>query len=176
MSNVILRDTYNVLVNKIKELKKEVRENSNQIGEAADFGDLKENGEYKAAKEIQAMLFSKLKRLQPYLAAIIIEKKEISTEVVSFGTTVKLKDLVTQKVVSYTFVGPVEYELEIYPSIVTFTSPLGKALVGKKKGESVNPDEEDEIIYEDEGEKIRHVNIQITGDLEDYKIRLKKVN
>ena len=122
--------------NSKEELKKEVRENSKQIGEAADFGDLKENGEYKAAKEIQAMLFSKLERLQPYLAAIIIEKKEISTEVVSFGTTVKLKDLVTQKVVSYTFVGPVEYELEIYPSIVTFTSPLGKALVGKKKGES----------------------------------------
>ena len=138
MSNVILRDTYNVLVNKIKELKKEVRENSNQIGEAADFGDLRENAEYKAAKERQAMLFSQLNRLEPYLTAMIIEKKEISTEVVSLGTTVKLKDLVTQKVVSYTLVGPVEYELEIYPSIVTYTSPLGKALVGKKKGEFVD--------------------------------------
>ena len=138
MSNVILRDTYNLLVNKIKELKEEVRENSKQIGAAADFGDLRENAEYKAAKEQQSMLFSKLNRLEPYLTAIIIEKKEIDPEVVSYGTTVKLQDLVTQKVVSYTFVGPVEYELEIYPSIVTFTSPLGKALVGKKKGESVD--------------------------------------
>ena len=69
-----------------------------------------------------------------YVSSFVV----ISTEVVSFGTTVKLKDLVTQKVVSYTFVGPVEYELEIYPSIVTFSSPLGKALVGKKKGESVD--------------------------------------
>ena len=48
-----------------------------------------------------------------------------------------MKDLATQKVVSYAFVGSAEYELELYPSIVTFTSPLGKALVGKKKGESV---------------------------------------
>ena len=56
MSNVILKDTYNVLVNKIKELKKEIRENSEEIGVAADFGDLRENAEYKAAKEKQAML------------------------------------------------------------------------------------------------------------------------
>lgn len=137
MSNVILKDTYNVLVDKIKELKEAVKENSKQIREAADFGDLKENAEYKAAKEQQGLLFNKLNRLEAYLqTAVTIEKKEIDTEVVSYGTTVRLKDLDTQKEVSYTFAGPVEYELEIYPSIVTFTSPLGQALVGKKKGES----------------------------------------
>ena len=139
MAVPITKKGYESLKAELDRLRKVERpKNIQDIAEAREHGDLRENAEYKAAKEKQALLFSKLSRLKPYLTAIIIEKKEIGTEVVSLGTTVKLKDLVTQKVVSYTFVGPVEYELEIYPSIVTYTSPLGKALVGKKKGESVD--------------------------------------
>ena len=47
-------------------------------------------------------------------------------------------------------------------------------LFGKKNGEEVNPDQEDGIMYADENKKTRYVNIQITGDLEEYKIKLKK--
>ena len=47
-------------------------------------------------------------------------------------------------------------------------------LFGKKKEEVVDPNQEDEVIYADEGKKIRYVNIKITGDIEDYKIKLGK--
>ena len=47
-------------------------------------------------------------------------------------------------------------------------------LFGKKNGEAINPEEEDQIVYAQEGKKVRYVNIQIIGDLEDYQIKLKK--
>ncbi len=135
MRTVILKDAYDTLVKRIEKIKKDIRLNSKEIGRAAELGDLSENAEYDAAKEKQSELFSTLNNLESYLKARLIEEKDINTEVASFGTNVKLFDMETGKVVSYVIAGPVEFELEIYPSIVTFTAPLGKGLIGKKKGE-----------------------------------------
>ncbi|HDS01119.1 MAG TPA: hypothetical protein ENO22_13040 [candidate division Zixibacteria bacterium] len=138
MRTVILKDAYDTLVKRIEKIKKDIRLNSKEIGRAAELGDLSENAEYDAAKEKQSELFSTLNNLETYLKARLIEEKDINTEVVSFGTRVKLFDMNRHKVVSYVVAGPVEFELEIYPSIVTFTSPLGQGLIGKKKGQVVD--------------------------------------
>jgi len=140
MSTIILRDAYNILLEKIKEINREIKQNSKDIARAADFGDLSENAEFDAAKEKQSELFLTLNNLESYLSARIIENDDINSDVVSFGTTVTLYDYNHNEVISYTLAGPVEYELEIYPSIMTFTSPLGKSLITKKKGDIVNID------------------------------------
>ncbi len=138
MRTVILKDAYDTLVKRIEQIKKDIRQNSKEIGRAAELGDLSENAEYDAAKEKQSELFSTLNNLETYLKARLIEEKDINTEVVSFGTRVRLFDMNKHKIVSYVVAGPVEFELEIYPSIVTFTSPLGQGLIGKKKGQVVD--------------------------------------
>ncbi len=138
MRTVILKDAYNVLLEKIKEIKNDIKQNSKDIARAADFGDISENAEYDAAKERQSELLLSLRNLEAYTKARIIEEKDINIEVISFGTTVRLYDLVNDEIATYTLAGPVEFELEIYPSIMTFTSPLGQALIGKKKGDIVD--------------------------------------
>jgi transcription elongation factor GreA len=138
MRTVILKDAYNVLLEKIKELKRDIKQNSRDIARAADFGDISENAEYDAAKERQSELIMNLNNLEAYTKARIIEEKDINTKVISFGTTVRLFDLINNEIATYTLAGPVEFELEIYPAIMTFTSPLGQALIGKKKGDIVD--------------------------------------
>jgi len=140
MRTVVLRDSYDALLKRIKELDKEIKLNSKEIGRAAELGDLSENAEFDAAKEKQTELFTTLNNLETYVSGRIIESDEINTKVVSFGTTVKIFDYTDNRVDTYTLAGPVEFELEIYPSIMTFTSPLGQALNGKKKGTLVDID------------------------------------
>ena len=140
MRTVILRDAYDALLKRIKELDKEIKLNSKEIGRAAELGDLSENAEFDAAKEKQTELFNTLNNLENYVHARIIEPNEINTKVVSFGTTVKFFDYTENKVDTYTIVGPAEFELGIYPNIMTFNSPLGQALNGKKKGTVVDID------------------------------------
>jgi hypothetical protein len=66
-----------------------------------------------------------------------------------------------------------EYYLKVPWGMIT---KVGASKLFGKKEEEINPDEEDEIIYAKEDKKIRYINIQITGDLEDYQIKLKKAN
>jgi transcription elongation factor GreA len=127
MRTVILKDAYNVLLEKIKEIKRDIKQNSKDIARAADFGDISENAEYDAAKERQSELLLGLKNMEAYTKARIIEEKDINIEVISFGTTVRLFDLVNNEIATYTLAGPVEFEL-----------PLGQALIGKKKGDVVD--------------------------------------
>ena len=140
MRTVILRDAYDALLKRIKEIDKEIKLNSKEIGRAAELGDLSENAEFDAAKEKQTELFNTLNNLETYVNARIIEPEEINTKVVSFGTTVKFFDYTENKVDTYTIVGPAEFELDIYPNIMTFNSPLGQALNGKKSGTAIDID------------------------------------
>ncbi len=135
MAVVVMEDTHKLLREKIQALKEEIRENSNDIQQAAAQGDLSENAEYDSAKEKQSMLHYKLKQLQMYSHVEIYRESDIETDRVSFGTKIKLKELNSGEERHYTVVGPAEYELENYPNIMTYTSPLAKALMGKKKGE-----------------------------------------
>ncbi len=107
------------------------------IAEARSHGDLKENAEYHAAKEQQALIESRVVAINDLIAranVIDVTKIENNGKVI-FGSTVKLQDLDTNKQVSYKLVG--QDEANIKKDLIFFKSPIGKALIGKDKGEMV---------------------------------------
>jgi len=107
------------------------------IAEARSHGDLKENAEYHAAKEQQALIESRVIAINDLIAranVIDVTKIENNGKVI-FGSTVKLKDLDTDKTISYKLVG--QDEADIKKNLVFFRSPIGKALIGKEKGEMI---------------------------------------
>ena len=112
------------------------REVADRIRVAREFGDIAENAEYDDAKNEQAMLEARIAKLEEQLAsARVIQKKEITADVVSIGSTVRLKDMDANETVEYYIVGsaeanPTERKL-------SNESPVGKAILGRKKGEVV---------------------------------------
>jgi transcription elongation factor GreA len=127
-----------------KKLKEEIeylssdkrREVADRIRVAREFGDIAENAEYDDAKNEQALLEHRIAVLEERMrAARVIEKKEISKDIVSIGSHVKLRDMDAKQTIEYHIVGsaeanPAEYKL-------SNESPVGKAIIGKKKGEVV---------------------------------------
>ena len=107
------------------------------IAEARSHGDLKENAEYHAAKEQQALIESRVIAINDLIArANVIDVTKIENEgKVIFGSTVKLQDLETNKQITYKLVG--QDEADIKKKLRFFKSPRGKALIGKDKGEMV---------------------------------------
>ena len=112
------------------------REVADRIKQAREFGDITENSEYDDAKNDQALLEHRIAILEERMAnARVISKKEVSKDVVSVGSHVKLRDLSAKETVEYHIVGsaeanPTEHKL-------SNESPVGKAIIGKKKGETV---------------------------------------
>ncbi len=112
------------------------REVAERIKEAREFGDISENSEYDDAKNEQAMLESKIAQLQERLRmATVIDSKELSTEVVQVGSVVYVKDEKTGKSVKYTIVGSAEANPE--ESKLSNESPVGRALIGHRRGDTV---------------------------------------
>ena len=113
------------------------REVAQRIKEAREFGDISENSEYDDAKNEQAMLESRIAQLEEKLrAAQIIEAKDVSTDVVGVGSTVHVKDEKTGKSQKFTIVG----SSEANPAELKLSneSPVGRALMGKKRNELVS--------------------------------------
>lgn len=137
MPVLIMKNTYDLLLEKIDSIKVEIRTNSVKLQKAAEFGDLKENAEYKTARENQEFLFNKLSRFEKYLHCEVVDGKDIKSDFVIFGTSIKIADNKSGDIRTYNIVGPVEYELDSMPDIVTYTSPLAKQIIGKKKGEEI---------------------------------------
>ncbi len=109
---------------------------SAQIAEARDKGDLSENAEYDAAREAQGLLELKISKLQDLVAnARVIDESKISTEVVQMLNKVKLKNLNNNSTVEYTLVG--ESEAKFKEGKLAAATPIGKALLGRRKGEIV---------------------------------------
>ncbi len=112
------------------------REVAERIKIAREFGDIAENAEYDDAKNEQAMLEARIAKLEERLAAArVIEKKEIAKDVVSVGAKVRLRDVDAKQTVEYHIVGsaeanPAEFKL-------SNESPVGRAIIGHKKGETV---------------------------------------
>jgi transcription elongation factor GreA len=112
------------------------REVADRIRIAREFGDIAENAEYDDAKNEQAMLEARIAKLEEQLvSARVIQKKEITADVVSIGSKVRLKDMDANETVEYHIVGsaeanPAERKL-------SNESPVGKAILGRKKGEVV---------------------------------------
>ena len=108
------------------------------ISEARSHGDLKENAEYHAAKEQQALIESRVIAINDLIAranVIDVTKIENNGKVI-FGSTVKVQDLETNKEISYRLVG--QDEADIKKNLIFFKSPIGKSLIGKNKGDMVS--------------------------------------
>ena len=106
------------------------------ISEARAHGDLSENAEYHAAKEQQGYNEAKVADLEDKLSrADVIDVTKLSGDSVKFGANVQLVDEDTDEKVSYKIVG--EYEADVKKGKISITSPIARALIGKKKGDSV---------------------------------------
>ena len=112
------------------------REVADRIRVAREFGDISENAEYDDAKNEQAMLEHKIAQLEERLSnARVIQKRDVDLSVVSIGAKVKLRDVDAKATVEYTIVGSAEANPT--ESKLSNESPVGKAIIGKKKGETV---------------------------------------
>ena len=138
MKEVILTPAgYEKLKQEIEYLSTEKRrEVADRIRIAREFGDISENAEYDDAKNEQALLEHRIAQLEERLsAARVIGADEIKKDVVSIGSKVTLRDIEAKKTVEYHVVGsaeanPAEHKL-------SNESPVGRAIIGKKKGETV---------------------------------------
>ena len=134
---ILTREGYEKLKQEIEHLSTEKRrEVAERIRIAREFGDITENSEYDDAKNEQALLEHRIATLEErLLSARVIEKKDIAKDVVSVGSKVKLRDMSANKTVEYRIVGSAEAN----PSEQKLSneSPVGKAIIGKKKGETV---------------------------------------
>lgn len=121
----------------LHELKSKGRaEAARAIAEARAQGDLSENAEYDAAKEAQGHLEKKISELESVLAnARILDTSKIDTSKVTILSKVELKNIKLNKKVTYTLVS--ETEANVKEGRISVSSPIGKAILGKKKGEKV---------------------------------------
>lgn len=105
------------------------------IAEARAHGDLKENAEYHAAREEQAFTEGRISEIEAKLAnAQIIDVTRVNADgKVVFGATVELEDLASGESVTYQLVG--EDEADIKQSLISISSPIARALVGKREGD-----------------------------------------
>ncbi len=113
------------------------REVAERIKEAREFGDIAENSEYDDAKNEQAMLEKQIADLEEKLrGARVIDQKAVSADVVNVGVTVHVKDQKTEKSTKYRIVGSAEADPA--DNKLSNESPVGKALLGHKRGEIVS--------------------------------------
>ena len=113
------------------------REVAQRIKEAREFGDISENSEYDDAKNEQAMLEKQISDLEEKLRnARVIDAKSVDTDVVSVGVTVHVKDQKTDKSTKFKIVGSAEADPA--ESKLSNESPVGRALLGHKRGETVS--------------------------------------
>ena len=110
---------------------------SEQIAIARGFGDLSENAEYDEAKKEQAKVEAEINRLQATIrTATVVADDEITTEKVSIGTIVKVKDVDEGDTVEYAIVGA--NEADPFENRISVDSPVGQGLLGAKKNQTVS--------------------------------------
>jgi len=106
------------------------------IAEARELGDLKENAEYHSAKERQSIIEGRIAQLQGILAsARVIEVSKIKSEKIIFGASVTLHD--TDKGIRHTYKIVGDDEADFNQNKISYSSPLGRALIGKEEGDVV---------------------------------------
>ena len=132
MATLILRDTYRALEAEMKAIDKKKRETSLKIRDAASHGDLKENAEYHAAREEQSLIVYKKQLMQSHAPFRFIDKNDIDNDEVGFGNKVTVLEEGIDDPEIYYLLGPIEFELDLYPMIVTYHSPFAQAMIGKK--------------------------------------------
>lgn len=128
---------YERLIKEINELKSQRPAIIASIAEARAHGDLSENADYDAAREKQGFTEAKIKDLESRLSysEIVDPSKSKNPDVVSFGFYVELEDEDTKEVVTYRIVS--EYEADLTRKCISSTSPVARALMGRKADDSV---------------------------------------
>ena len=112
------------------------REVADRIRVAREFGEIAENAEYDDAKNEQMMLEHRISQLEERLAnAQVIDKKRVDTSIVSVGAVVRLRDVDAKETTEYFIVGSAEANPA--ENKLSNESPVGKAIMGRKKGETV---------------------------------------
>jgi len=134
---VLTPDGYEKLKHEIEYLSGEKRrEIAERIRIAREFGDISENAEYDDAKNEQALLEHKISTLQERLRqARVLDASEVTSDVVSIGTRVQLEDVDAGETIEYHIVGSAEADPA--GNKLSNESPVGKAIIGHKKGETV---------------------------------------
>lgn len=106
---------------------------------AISYGDLKENSEYHSAKEDQSFMETRIMQLEKMLTkARIVNEADMDTSAVSVGSLVVLNDLEFDEKVEYRVVGPAE--ADVANNKISYESPLGKGLIGRKAGDTISID------------------------------------
>ena len=122
------------LEQELQELISQRTDISEQIKEAREFGDLKENAEYAAAREAQNNLEIRINEVEAMLQHVkIFSYKSADTDIVNIGTRVTVEDVKTKKKTDYVLTGALESDID--KNYISNESPKGKALLGKKVGE-----------------------------------------
>lgn len=126
------------LEDELKDLKTvKRREMATRLKVAISYGDLKENSEYHSAKEEQGFMETRIKVLEKMLVNVkMVDESSIDTSKVSIGSTVTLHDIEFAEKVEYTIVGPAESD--VMENKISYESPMGKELLGKKVGDTVS--------------------------------------
>jgi len=129
---------YKKLRDEIEKLQKYIkRDIAQEIATARAHGDLKENAEYHAAKEKQAMHMVKLKQMQDrFVNGSVIRKEDMPPDTISLGKRVKIKEVTSGDEIEYTILG--DGETDIDNGIISYQSPVARALINHRKGEVVD--------------------------------------
>jgi transcription elongation factor GreA len=135
---ILTPEGYEKLKHEIEELSTtKRREVAERIRVAREFGDIAENAEYDDAKNEQMLLEHRIATLEERLRdARVISKKDIAKDVVSVGSKVKLRDVAAKETIEYHIVGSAEANPA--ENKLSNESPVGKAIIGHKKGETVS--------------------------------------
>ena len=143
---ILTQEGYDNLEKELEHLKTEKRgEIAERIKVALGFGDLSENSEYDEAKTAQAENEVKIAELENKIRhAKIINESQIDTSIVQIGNTVKLHDIEFDEDVEYTIVGSTEVDLTL--NKVSNESPIGKALIGAKRGQKIGVETPDGVV------------------------------
>ena len=133
----VTEEGLNKMVEELKQLETfECPNISKQIAEARDKGDLSENAEYDAAKEAQGLLEMKISLLKEKIAtARIIDESKLNTDIVQILNKVQIKNTKNGQTMTYTLVS--EHEANLKEGKLSVSTPIAKALMGRKVGDIV---------------------------------------
>lgn len=137
MGTPITKKGFDALRAELERLRKVDRpQNIQDIADAREHGDLRENAEYTAAKERQQFLDARISEIERKLGeAQVIEGGSGTSDTVVFGTTVRLTDVESEDAKTYTLVG--QEEADVKNGSISVQSPLGRALIGHRVGDVV---------------------------------------
>ena len=137
MGTPITKKGFDALRAELERLRKVDRpQNIQDIAEAREHGDLRENAEYTAAKERQQFIDARISEVERKLGeAQVIEVGSGTSDTVVFGTTVRLLDVESEDAKTYTLVG--QEEADVKSGSISVQSPLGRALIGHRVGDVV---------------------------------------